>query len=87
MAFGLRDAVTEGFDELLLPLLCGFAFASLLTAALPGGLGAAVLGGARGRAVMLALALPMQLCEHASVPVAVATWLWWFAWLTLLAAQ
>jgi len=71
---GLSRALTTGFDEVALPLLFGFALTSLLEVTLPaGGLAASTaLGGFGGRAAALGAALPLQFCEHASVPLAVA---------------
>lgn len=71
---GMHGALTTGFDEVAVSVTVGFALTAALTAVLPsGGLGlAAAFGGVGGRAAVLAAALPMQFCEHAAVPLAVA---------------
>ncbi|CAL1168224.1 unnamed protein product [Cladocopium goreaui] len=71
---GLQEALTDDFDEIAPSLMLGFSIASLLAALLPaGGLAQiALLGGLWGRASAIAVALPLQFCEHASVPLAVA---------------
>lgn len=71
---GLREAVTTSFDEVVPSVGFGFMVTSALVALLPpGGLAlAAALGGLRGRAAVLLLALPLQFCEHAAVPLAAA---------------
>ncbi|CAK9035462.1 UPF0718 protein YcgR, partial [Durusdinium trenchii] len=73
----LWETFTEDFEEILGSVLLGFALTSLLTALLPaGGLGTvASVGGPfslSARAAVLAVALPLQFCEHAAVPLAVA---------------
>lgn len=72
---GLQEALTDDFDEIAPSLMLGFSIASLLAALLPaGGLAQiALLGGLWGRASAIAVALPLQFCEHASVPLAVAS--------------
>lgn len=74
LASGMERAFIEGLDEVLLPLLFGFFLTALLAVLLPaGGLAiSSALGGLAGRAVTLGFALPLQFCEHASVPLAVA---------------
>merc|ERR1712146_766157 len=71
---GLKEAVTTSSDEVVPSVAFGFVMTSALTAFLPpGGLaGAAALGGFQGRAAVLLLALPLQFCEHAAVPLAAA---------------
>jgi uncharacterized membrane protein YraQ (UPF0718 family) len=67
--------LTDDFDEIAPSLMLGFSIASLFAALLPaGGLAQiALLGGLWGRASAIAVALPLQFCEHASVPLAVAS--------------
>lgn len=74
---GLQEALTDDFDEVALSLMLGFSLTALIAALLPpGGLAqVAVLGGFWGRASAIALALPLQFCEHASVPLAVDAWI------------
>jgi len=69
-----QEALTQDFDEVAPSLLLGFGVTSLLTAMLPsGGLAQiALLGGIWGRASAIAVSIPLQFCEHASVPLAVA---------------
>jgi len=71
---GLRESVTTSFDEVAPAVIFGFVLTSALTAFLPpGGLAAAsALGGIQGRSAVLLLALPLQFCEHAAVPLAAA---------------
>lgn len=71
---GLKEAVTTSFDELVPSVGLGFALTAAITAFLPaGGLASAsALGGAKGRAAVLLLAVPLQFCEHAAVPLAAA---------------
>merc|ERR1712232_555228 len=74
MLDGLREAVTTSSDEVAPSVVLGFIITSGLVAALPpGGLAlAAGLGGFKGRAAVLFLAMPLQFCEHAAVPLAAA---------------
>ncbi|CAE8739085.1 unnamed protein product [Polarella glacialis] len=74
LSSGIRAAVTVDFDEVAPSLLFGFALTSILAVVLPaGGLArTALLGDVWGRAAVLALALPLQFCEHASVLLAAA---------------
>ena len=71
----LVEAFTDDFDEIARPLILGFSLTSLTSTLFPtGGLAQmALLGGASGRALVLAGALPLQFCEHASVPLAIAS--------------
>jgi len=71
---GLSEAFTDSFAEVVPSILFGFVVTSALAAFFPsGGLAvAAALGGLRGRAAVLLVALPLQFCEHAAVPLAVA---------------
>lgn len=70
-----QEALTQDFDEVAPSLLLGFGVTSLLTAMLPsGGLAQiALLGGIWGRASAIAVSIPLQFCEHASVPLAVVS--------------
>eukprot|EP00438_Fugacium_kawagutii_P034873 Skav225569 [mRNA] locus=scaffold81:464620:465648:+ [translate_table: standard] len=74
---GLYEALTDDFDEVAPSLMLGFSLTALIAACLPpGGLAqVALLGGFWGRASAIALALPLQFCEHASVPLAVDAWI------------
>lgn len=74
LASSLREVFTTSFDDVAVSVGIGFTLTSALVAWLPpGGLGAAAaIGGVGGRAAVLAVALPMQFCEHASVPLAAA---------------
>lgn len=55
-------------------LLLGFSLTSLISAAMPGGLAAWATPGLLGRSAVTAMALPLQFCEHAAVPLAVVPW-------------
>merc|ERR1712032_386979 len=71
---GLYEAFTASLKEVGPSILFGNIVTSAVAAFLPaGGLALAVqLGGIHGRAAVLALALPLNFCEHAAVPLAIA---------------
>mmetsp|Transcript_5584 Transcript_5584/g.11362 ORF Transcript_5584/g.11362 Transcript_5584/m.11362 type:complete len:331 (+) Transcript_5584:344-1336(+) len=71
---GFWEAGTSTFDEVAPAVLFGFIVTAALVALMPQeGLGsAAALGGLGGRMVVLLLTLPLQFCEHAAVPLAIA---------------
>lgn len=74
LSAGLCEAVTTLFDELAPALLFGFSATAAVVALLPsGGLArVALLGGLPGRCLLFLLALPLQFCEHAAVPLSAA---------------
>eukprot|EP00933_Yihiella_yeosuensis_P012237 TRINITY_DN12048_c0_g2_i1.p1 TRINITY_DN12048_c0_g2~~TRINITY_DN12048_c0_g2_i1.p1 ORF type:complete len:276 (-),score=44.24 TRINITY_DN12048_c0_g2_i1:281-991(-) len=70
----LWSAFTTDFEEVAPSLLLGFVATSALSAfTVEKTLAtAAILKGMKGRLILLSLALPLQFCEHAAVPITAA---------------